>query len=272
KPLDEVLLILYITKDNLAKRRWQGSTKCCFCNDEETVQHLFFDCHLARCIWNTVFFSFGIQPPVSGPNMLVPIDPPKRLPRFRKEVMFADDIFLLGRDKLDLQIGDGKVLNKGAGSCQRHHYMYYDGGIFPCGFGGAVIDLEGDVIGMVHSSIDFIPSSTILKCLHLWRTFSCVPRIHLGMKCLGIKCLNLVSKEKISQKYRVDAGLIIVEGPFGKGIGCDSDVDVMVVLAVFNTTKRVSGRIQLMAKLSHDAEIIAIAIHLLSTLDQSLAQ
>ncbi|XP_072148362.1 uncharacterized protein [Setaria viridis] len=146
----------------------------------------------------------------------LPIDPPKRLPRFRKEVMFADDIFLLGRDKLDLQIGDGKVLNKGAGSCQRHHYMYYDGGIFPCGFGGAVIDLEGDVIGMVHSSIDFIPSSTILKCLHLWRTFriiwySCVPRIHLGMKCLGIKCLNLVSKEKISQKYRVDAGLIIVE-------------------------------------------------------------
>ncbi|WVZ51083.1 hypothetical protein U9M48_002262 [Paspalum notatum var. saurae] len=37
-----------LTKDNLAKRRWQGSTKCCFCHADETIQHLFFDCHLAR--------------------------------------------------------------------------------------------------------------------------------------------------------------------------------------------------------------------------------
>lgn len=59
-----------LTKDNLAKRRWQGSTKCCFCRSKETVQHLFFDCNLARFIWSTVFFSFGIQPPASVPNML----------------------------------------------------------------------------------------------------------------------------------------------------------------------------------------------------------
>jgi hypothetical protein len=32
-----------LTKDNLAKRNWQGSTKCCFCHKEETIKHLFFN-------------------------------------------------------------------------------------------------------------------------------------------------------------------------------------------------------------------------------------
>ncbi|WVZ77229.1 hypothetical protein U9M48_025118, partial [Paspalum notatum var. saurae] len=36
-----------LTKDNLAKHRWQGSTKCCFCHADETIQHLFFDYHVA---------------------------------------------------------------------------------------------------------------------------------------------------------------------------------------------------------------------------------
>jgi hypothetical protein len=30
-----------LTKDNLAKRRWQGSLKCSFCNQNESIQHLF---------------------------------------------------------------------------------------------------------------------------------------------------------------------------------------------------------------------------------------
>jgi hypothetical protein len=35
------------TKDNLAGRQWNGSLNCCFCNLEETTQHLFFDCEMA---------------------------------------------------------------------------------------------------------------------------------------------------------------------------------------------------------------------------------
>jgi hypothetical protein len=54
-----------LTKDNLAKRNWQGSLKCCFCSSIETIQHLFFDCHFAKFIWNTVYLAFGIQPPSS---------------------------------------------------------------------------------------------------------------------------------------------------------------------------------------------------------------
>jgi hypothetical protein len=29
-----------LTKDNLARRQWKGSLKCCFCNLEETI-HTF---------------------------------------------------------------------------------------------------------------------------------------------------------------------------------------------------------------------------------------
>jgi hypothetical protein len=52
-----------LTKDNLVKRNWKGSTKCCFCSREETIQHLMFDCHLARAIWGVVHVTFGVDHP-----------------------------------------------------------------------------------------------------------------------------------------------------------------------------------------------------------------
>ena len=54
-----------LTKDNLARRQWRGSIKCCFCSLDETIQHLFFDCQMARIIWRIVQASFNISPPVS---------------------------------------------------------------------------------------------------------------------------------------------------------------------------------------------------------------
>jgi hypothetical protein len=39
---------LVLTKDNLVKRQWKGCIKCCFCMEAETIQHLFFDCLMAR--------------------------------------------------------------------------------------------------------------------------------------------------------------------------------------------------------------------------------
>jgi hypothetical protein len=40
-----------LTKDNLVRRQWQGDRKCCFCSSNETIQHLFFDCHFAKFMW-----------------------------------------------------------------------------------------------------------------------------------------------------------------------------------------------------------------------------
>jgi hypothetical protein len=54
-----------LTKDNLARRRWQADRKCCFCSSDETIQHLFFDCHFAKFVWQTIQVSFNLIPPTS---------------------------------------------------------------------------------------------------------------------------------------------------------------------------------------------------------------
>jgi hypothetical protein len=37
-----------LTKDNLVRRNWTGTTTCVFCASEETIHHLFFECHYAK--------------------------------------------------------------------------------------------------------------------------------------------------------------------------------------------------------------------------------
>jgi len=59
-----------LIKDNLIKRKWKGNSLCCFCNNTETIQHLFFDCHVAKFVWSAVFFAFGVKALASVSNML----------------------------------------------------------------------------------------------------------------------------------------------------------------------------------------------------------
>ena len=54
-----------LTKDNLVKRNWTWSTRCSFCDRDETIKHLFFGCPLARVLWRTVQIAFNITPPNS---------------------------------------------------------------------------------------------------------------------------------------------------------------------------------------------------------------
>ena len=54
-----------LTKDNLLKRRWKGSAKCSFCNQHETIQHLFFDCYIAKALWRIIFIALNIRTPSS---------------------------------------------------------------------------------------------------------------------------------------------------------------------------------------------------------------
>jgi hypothetical protein len=54
-----------LTEDILARRRWKGSLKCSFCNLDETIQHLFFDCQLATIMWRIVQVSFSVTPPMT---------------------------------------------------------------------------------------------------------------------------------------------------------------------------------------------------------------
>jgi hypothetical protein len=50
-----------LTKDNLVKKHWKGSTKCYFCDVSESIQHLFFDCPLAKLVWGILSLTFGIR-------------------------------------------------------------------------------------------------------------------------------------------------------------------------------------------------------------------
>lgn len=72
-----------LTKDNLAKRNWNGSKLCVLCGARETIQHLFFECHFARFIWRVVSLTFGLRAPYSIEDLfslwLQGIDPKLRL-------------------------------------------------------------------------------------------------------------------------------------------------------------------------------------------------
>jgi hypothetical protein len=54
-----------LTKDNLIKRNWQGSSKCCFGDHEETVQHLFIHCPFAKIVWSIVRMALNLTPPLN---------------------------------------------------------------------------------------------------------------------------------------------------------------------------------------------------------------
>ena len=58
-----------LTKDNLARRNWNGDKKCVYCTHSETIQHLFFDCHFTKFIWRAIYFSFGITMPSNVNHM-----------------------------------------------------------------------------------------------------------------------------------------------------------------------------------------------------------
>ncbi|CAO2201206.1 unnamed protein product [Urochloa humidicola] len=142
--------------------------------------------------------------------------PPAMLASFSsEEVRLVQDVFVLGRDeKFYFQISNGRVNYAGPSLCQRYHYMYIKGGETPdCCTGGPVVDFDGVVMGMQSHDSGFVPCSILSKCLHLWRRFGCVPRIHLGLKLSSIKFLGICPRsEKI---YRmsdiVDTGLIVEE-------------------------------------------------------------
>jgi hypothetical protein len=58
-----------LTKDNLIKRNWHGSTQCVFCPHDETIKHLFFHCKLACSIWSVIQIASGLYSPYSVANI-----------------------------------------------------------------------------------------------------------------------------------------------------------------------------------------------------------
>jgi len=60
-----------LTKDNLARRNWNGDKSRAFCHCLETIQHLFFHCTYAKFLWRAVHLMFGLAPPLSIDDLFV---------------------------------------------------------------------------------------------------------------------------------------------------------------------------------------------------------
>jgi hypothetical protein len=48
-----------LTKDNIIKRKWKGNPTCLFCDQAESLEHLFFQCTIAKCVWGMVGACLG---------------------------------------------------------------------------------------------------------------------------------------------------------------------------------------------------------------------
>ena len=48
-----------MSKDNLLKRGIEKSPECMFCTESESIQHLFFDCVVAKLIWEQIASFFN---------------------------------------------------------------------------------------------------------------------------------------------------------------------------------------------------------------------
>ena len=58
-----------LTKDNLIKRKWQGNKNCCFCHEDETIQHLYIDCRFALSVWSVAHIALNLAKPQSISHM-----------------------------------------------------------------------------------------------------------------------------------------------------------------------------------------------------------
>jgi hypothetical protein len=50
-----------LTRDNLGKRRKVDDSTCLFCEEHESIQHLFFDCVVAKQLWGSLSEILGVQ-------------------------------------------------------------------------------------------------------------------------------------------------------------------------------------------------------------------
>jgi hypothetical protein len=48
-----------LTKDNLLISKWKGSPSCVFCQEDESVLNLFFECPVSKYIWSILAYIFG---------------------------------------------------------------------------------------------------------------------------------------------------------------------------------------------------------------------
>ncbi|CAM0958361.1 unnamed protein product [Alopecurus aequalis] len=146
----------------------------------------------------------------------VKVDQPVHILSFNGDVKRGDQVLELGRDESSfLRISHGVVRYSKPNTLERHHYMQVDGVDPNVKYvkGGPFIDFDGNIVGMGNGKIrgSFMPSSILVKCLHLWTKFECIPRPQLRMKFWSIKLVDPALAENILYMCNIDNGLIVKE-------------------------------------------------------------
>ena len=59
-----------LTRDNLLKRQHVADPTCLFCNEAESVNHLFFNCVVARELWREIFSPMGCNIELNSHGLL----------------------------------------------------------------------------------------------------------------------------------------------------------------------------------------------------------
>jgi hypothetical protein len=50
-----------LTKNNMKKRNWNGSLECYFCGVDESIDHLFFHCPIAKYMWRVIQVALNLR-------------------------------------------------------------------------------------------------------------------------------------------------------------------------------------------------------------------
>ncbi|KAJ1289227.1 hypothetical protein BS78_02G148200, partial [Paspalum vaginatum] len=151
---------------------------------------------------------------------------PCELPSFSDDVDCGDHVLFLGRDeKANIRISYGEVQHVNPNLLDRYHFMYtYGADDGPkCGAGGPVIDFDAKVLGISNGDKQgsFVPASIVLKWLHLWRNYGCIPRPHLQLKLWAVKFLDPIQIRILAIGGK-DDGLVVKEvsnGSFAEKLG-----------------------------------------------------
>jgi hypothetical protein len=61
QPFYSVISFKLATVDNLNRKGMDKPVQCCFCNENETVDHLFFQCVVAKVVWKLVGEVIGCE-------------------------------------------------------------------------------------------------------------------------------------------------------------------------------------------------------------------
>ncbi|KAK3155488.1 hypothetical protein QOZ80_2BG0203860 [Eleusine coracana subsp. coracana] len=131
------------------------------------------------------------------------------------KIEFGHEACVLARDT-ELGLVCRRTTVKAIDPCghQKNHWLFIDDDIPVCCSGGALVNFDRNVIGMVLSALPnaaFIPSSIILNCLRLWKRFGRLARPHLGLKLKNVDFMDISYLEHLSHMFNINSGLIVTQ-------------------------------------------------------------